>query len=193
MQIHSAILAGGKSSRYGGFNKAYILINGRRIIDRNISDLKGLFPVISIVTNTLNQFSDYSNYPMSSDYYKEIGPLAGIHSALKNTSANAVFISSCDMPFLNIDIINKILEIGKSNNYQVIVPRWNGQIEPLHALYHESVLPPLESYIKNNANRSVHKFLKTINCLFLDLDSNQITEKAFANINSETDLDSILG
>ncbi len=188
MQIHSAILAGGKNSRYDGMNKAFILVEGKRIIDRNIKVLKSLFPQISIVTNQADQFIDYADYPMSSDYFKEIGPLAGIHSALKNTTADAVFISSCDMPFLNSDIIKPLIEASNQNKFQAIIPRWNKNIEPLHAIYHRDLFPILDKYIRNNENRSVRVFLKTIECVYIDFSEAKLGN-AFTNINRPRDLE----
>jgi molybdopterin-guanine dinucleotide biosynthesis protein A len=188
MQIHSAILAGGKNSRYNGMNKAFILIDGERIINRNINVLSSLFSQISIITNQIEQFSDYSDYPMSSDYFKEIGPLAGIHSALKNTTADAVFISSCDMPFLNSDIIKPLIEAANQNKFQAIIPACNERIEPLHAIYHRDLFPILDKYIRNNENRSVRDFLNTIESIYIDFSEAEVGN-AFTNINRPSDLD----
>ena len=190
MKISCAILAGGKNSRYGGLNKAFIPIDGIKIIDRNIQILKPIFQDILIVTNTPNQYADYDEFPMSSDYYHEIGPLAGIHSALRNAHADAVFITSCDMPFLDSELINRMLSLSLKGDFQAIIPRWDGKIEPLHAVYHCSLLTVLEEFIEKKVDRSVRGFIKSIDCIYLDLQGSAVL-KAFTNINRPDDLKSL--
>jgi len=187
MKISCAILAGGKNSRYGGLNKAFIPIEGIKIIDRNIQILKPIFQDIHIVTNAPDQFIDYRDFSMSSDYYHDIGPLAGIHSALKNTSADAVFITSCDMPFPDSELINRMLSLASKNDFRALVPRWERKIEPLYAVYHCSLLPVLEEFIEKNTDRSIRGFIKSIDCNYFDLQE-AVQPKAFTNINSPDDL-----
>ena len=188
MIFESAILAGGKNSRYGGLNKAFIKVGEVSIIDRNIEVLKPIFPRISIITNHPEQFVDYQNYAMASDYYNEIGPLAGIHSALKNAESEAVFISSCDMPFLDKVLINMLLDEAIGEGVDAIIPRVDGKIEPLFALYYRHILDQLENHIEESESRSIRSFLKIINTVYVDFEDGEITRKAFVNINRPEDL-----
>jgi len=191
MNFESAILAGGKNSRYGGLNKAFIEVGDVTIIDRNIKVLKPLFLRISIITNHPEQFSNYRSYPMTGDYFHEIGPLAGIHSALKNIEADAVFISSCDMPFLDSSLISLLLDTANNENADVIIPRVKGKIEPLFAVYSRNILNQLEIHIKESENRSIRSFIEKVNTLYIDFEDNETTQKAFININRPEDLDSL--
>jgi molybdopterin-guanine dinucleotide biosynthesis protein A len=190
VKIESAILAGGKNSRYGGQNKAFIKVEGLQIIDRNIAVLSKLFPRISIITNHAEQFSAYS-LPMSSDYFHEIGPLAGIHSALKNAISDGVFISSCDMPFLDKGMMKTVLNIAEAQNVEAVIPRVNGDLEPLFAFYSKRILSRLEVHIKESRGRSIRSFLKTINTVFIDFEAADDVRKAFTNINRPEDLKDI--
>lgn len=189
MQTQCAILAGGKNSRYGGFNKAFILVDGERIIDRNLKVLEDLFSHISLVTNYPDQFLEYTQFPMSKDCFQGIGPLAGIHSALKYSKCDAVLVVSCDMPFLSKEIISQITNLAQSKKYQAIIPRWDGKIEPLFAMYQKSLLPKLEDYINAKTDRSVRNFLNSIDCKYLDLETGTEVERSFLNINSPSDLE----
>ncbi|MCK5857517.1 MAG: molybdenum cofactor guanylyltransferase [Bacteroidales bacterium] len=191
MKIESAILAGGKNSRYGGMNKAFIVVDGQQILDRNISVLGTTFSRISIITNHTEQFSAYSNYPMSSDYFHEVGPLAGIHSALKNAVTEGVFISSCDMPFLDKNIIDSILSLAVTKNAEAVTPRINGKLEPLFAFYNVGVLALLEQHIKENKDKSIRSFLKKVNTIYIDIDDTVFNRKAFTNINHPKDLEEL--
>ena len=185
MYLQAAILAGGKNSRYGGFHKAFIEIEGKRIIERNLDVLQTLFDPILIIANQCELFYEFGLevYP---DIFPGLGPIAGIHSALKNTKAEAVFVSSCDMPFLNDAVISKLIEGTENGEYDVVIPRHNHKIEPLCAIYHRRILPQLETFIENDSKRAVRKFINMLNVKFIDFDAGN--EKAFTNINRPEDL-----
>ena len=53
--IAAILLAGGASKRMGGENKAFIKINGKTIIEREIEILEPLFDRIIIVNNSFEQ------------------------------------------------------------------------------------------------------------------------------------------
>jgi len=188
MTFESAILAGGKNSRYGGYNKAFIKVDGEFIIDRNIAVLEKLFSRISIITNSPEQFLNYKSYPMAADHYKEIGPLAGIHSALKNAKSDYVFISSCDMPFLDADMIARLKNEALLSNAAAIVPRYGKSIEPLFAFYNVKIIEKLEQHIKHDFKRSIRGFLTEIETVYVDFEPGEKLKKAFTNINRPEDL-----
>jgi len=52
------ILAGGKSSRMG-FNKAFIEVNGVRIIERTVNLFKEIFNEVMIITNTPLEYEEF--------------------------------------------------------------------------------------------------------------------------------------
>ena len=76
------ILAGGKNSRFGGKNKAFIQIENKTIIQRIIDNVGYIFSEIIIVTNSPEDFSGYKQNRIITDIYKNKGPLAGLHAAL---------------------------------------------------------------------------------------------------------------
>ncbi len=189
MDIACVITAGGKARRLGGKTKAFIVIDGERIIDKNINTLKTLFKSISIISNQAEQFSEYSNYNIYSDIYKEIGPLAGLHTALKNINHNAIFIISSDLPYLSSDIINKLIAEFQKTKPEAIIPKINGFIEPLYGIYSSTIIDKLEDFIEQGKSYAIKNFLKTINTQFLVLDNKEENRKAFYNINTYDDLE----
>ena len=118
MNISCAINAGGKALRMKGATKAFIEINNKTIIDHNIEILNNIFDEILIITNDKSNFEKYKNYGIYSDDYIDIGPIAGIHSSLKNTLFDAVFIISSDLPFISKSIIlNSITQTLRSKRH----------------------------------------------------------------------------
>lgn len=188
MEIACVITAGGKARRLGGKIKAFIPIDGERIIDKNLNILKVLFKSISIISNHPEQFFEYSNYKIYSDIYKEIGPLAGLHTALKNVNSSGIFLISSDLPYLSSDIINKLLTEFKKTNPEAIIPKIDNFIEPLYGIYSSSIINKLENFIDEGNSYAIKNFLKTIDTQYLVMENKEENRKAFYNINTFDDL-----
>src|SRR5665647_29134 len=95
--ISGVILAGGAGKRFNGIIKPRILIDGKTIISRIIATISEIFDEIIIVTNSPEGFSEFSNCKVISDQLLNKGPLAGIHSALKVSEKEALFVFAGDM------------------------------------------------------------------------------------------------
>jgi len=186
MKVSGVILSGGKNSRFGS-NKALIEINGKRIIDNLVANFKETFDEVIIVTNSPEEYL-YLDTILVSDIYKDCGSLGGLFSGLYYADNSYIFVSACDMPFVKNNIIKHLLLfIGK---YDVIVPKINGEYEPLFAIYSKKCLPFMERLIKN-------KDFKIIN-FFGKVKLKEVTEteialldpefKAFVNINTKEEL-----
>ena len=190
INIGAAILAGGKSTRFNGQNKALINVLGGSILDRNIITLQSIFKEIHIISNTNADFI-YTGIPVFKDIFENKGPLGGIYSALLHSGCEAVFIFSCDMPFLSKNLIKNIIINFTKSNSQILIPQIFHKIEPLHAIYSTSILPILENYIKSAVDYKIRLFFPKVSTSYLALDNSQENQKAFLNINSPDDLSSI--
>ncbi len=186
--LSCVILAGGKNSRLGGRNKAFLKIKEKTIIDSTIEKLDKLFNEIIIVTNTPDDYNNYlKRINIFTDIIKNTGPIGGIHSGLSNISNQAAFIVSCDMPFLNVDLIKQQIHEFENNKYDILIPRINNSIEPLHAIYKKSILKKLDNHLKTCKTFSIRDFFPLINLGYFDLENNSINQKAFTNINTADD------
>jgi len=97
-EITGIILAGGKNSRMR-LPKAFLEINGRRIIDHSLSIYRKIFPEIIIVCNDPLSYTSFSEAMVVTDIYKSKGPLGGIHAGLFYAGKSHAFVTACDMPF----------------------------------------------------------------------------------------------
>ncbi len=187
--IAGAILAGGRNSRMSGLNKAFIRINGTSIIQRTLRIFEKIFDEIIIVTNSPQDFASYKkDVTLATDIIKGIGPLGGIHAALSVTSKKAVFFVACDMPFLHNALILRELDCFNKVECDCLVPRAGASIEPLHAIYKKDLMENINSFVKNNSNYSIRKFLETINVYYWDLEESRSNKKIFVNFNTTKDL-----
>jgi molybdopterin-guanine dinucleotide biosynthesis protein A len=179
----AAILAGGKNTRYGGFHKAFLRIDNQLIIEKHIELLSTIFEDVIIIANEEEIFQQFS-HKVYSDIYKDRGPLAGIHSALKNSTKEAVMVFGCDMPFLEASVIKSLYTCWKEMSHNICVPKTNGYYEPLHALYSRNILDELEYWLDNRKENAVYKFLNEhdVYCI-----NKEIKPSVFVNINSPED------
>ena len=135
------ILAGGKNSRMG-IDKAFIKINGSRMIDKTMDIYSQLFNEILIVTNDPLPYLEFTGATIVTDIYKGKGPLGGIYTGLFYARNPYSFVSACDMPYLNKDFIEYLT--GLSGKHDVIVPVLAEGYQPLHAIYSRNCLPSIK-------------------------------------------------
>ncbi len=135
------ILAGGKNTRMG-IDKAFIEINGRRMIDKTLEIYQQLFSEILIVTNDPLPYLEFTRAAIVTDIYKGKGPLGGIYTGLFYSNKPYSFVSACDMPYLNKDFIEYLA--GLSGKHDVIVPKLTEGYQPLHAIYSRNCLPSIK-------------------------------------------------
>lgn len=188
MNISGVILAGGANKRFNGVTKAMVVIDSKTIISRAIDTIKDLFNEIIIVTNTPEEFKEFKNCKLVSDHFQKAGPLGGIHAALTAASGEAVFVFAGDMPLLNKDLILRQIAYFKNCKSDVLVPRINQNIEPLHAIYGVGIRIFLEDYLTKENDYAVRKFLKLVNVGFLQLEDSEVNKSAFTNINTPSDI-----
>ncbi len=189
--ISGVILAGGVNKRFNGQIKANLIVNGRSIISRMIGTMGKIFGEIIIVTNTPEEFKEFSDHIIARDHYKKAGPLAGIHAALKASSKEACFVFAGDMPLLDETLIINQIEFYKLHTCNILIPSVEKLIEPLHAIYNRIILNDLEKYLSGDNNYAVREFFKTINVTYQQLNVSEITNRAFTNINLPSDIISV--
>jgi molybdenum cofactor guanylyltransferase len=187
-KISGAILAGGTASRFNGRMKSKIVVDGETIISRILTVIKDIFEEIIIVTNNPEEFSDFKFCIIVHDEILNAGPLGGIHAAMKASSFDAVFIFAGDMPFIDRNVILKMIEACKKSDCDALIPKVGEYIEPLHSIYRQTIINHLEAYLKSGRSKAVRDFIELINVEFLQYENTEIIKRAFTNINSPTDL-----
>lgn len=186
-KIQFAILAGGKSSRFGG-DKLDYLINGKTLLQQTIEKIKDCsdFPILIIGKN--NKIS-MPNVELYNDIQLGSGPLRGIYTALNVASAEYLFIIAGDMPFIQPALTNYMSSFIRFKKH-AILPLNKGFYEPLFAIYHKSLTHHFETYLK----RERYKISESLE----NIDKIEISEDlwrqydphglSFYNINTRNDL-----
>lgn len=172
-----AILAGGKSSRMNYNNKALLLYKEKTFIENIINAGKDFDEIIIIA----NKEDDYKNLNLKiyGDIFIGNGPLAGIHSALKNSRNNKVLCIACDMPLVSSKTLSLIGSI--EDEHEVLVPRIDDKLQPMCAIYSKSLIPRIEKALVNGENK-LQRFIISTNYKVLE---NELPKIDFSNINTK--------
>ncbi len=183
------LLAGGESRRFKGAEKSNLKVGNQRIIDRLMAVFKALFTDIIIVSNQPRTFLEWDALIVT-DIYNTRSSLTGLHTGLFYTQSEHAFITACDAPFLNINLVNKLLGYI-DHQTDVIIPKTKLGYEPLCAIYSRRILQP----VQNALDRQKLK----ISSLFSRLAVKEIPESvlrkidpdliSFYNINTPVDLE----
>ncbi|SJZ92771.1 molybdenum cofactor guanylyltransferase [Trichlorobacter thiogenes] len=141
--ITGVILVGGKSRRMGQ-DKAFLLIEGLPVIERIIRTMQGCFKDLLLVGDRPERFESYG-LPVVPDLYPG-SSLGGLYTGLQHAGTDRIFVTSCDIPFSNPELIRFICT--DTNPYDAVIPATEGGLEPLFALYHKSCLPAMQTALE---------------------------------------------
>lgn len=182
----ATILSGGNNRRMLR-DKAFLQIGQKTIIERQIEVLSTLFSRIIVVTNT-PESHEHLRANLVSDLVPGKGPLGGIYSGLIASKDKYNFVVSCDLPFLNAGLISYMIEVTKGHD--IVVPKLNGFVEPLHAVYSKHCLIPIKRQMDRNELK-IQSFFGELKVRYIrehHIKRYNPKDIAFFNVNTEDDL-----
>jgi molybdopterin-guanine dinucleotide biosynthesis protein A len=184
------VLAGGRSSRMGR-PKALLLFDGQPLIVHIVARLRHQFPDVVVVAAP---GQDLPALPVTlvHDEVAYQGPVGGLCYGLAAARQDVCFVTSCDSGFLNASLIAHL--VSRIAGHDVVVPRWDGRFQPLHAAYRRTVLPVLEEQLARGELRPVFLFDKVRT---LSIDEEEIRRfdphgASFFNMNTPEDYERAL-
>jgi len=190
--IEAFILCGGKSQRFGS-DKALVKLHGKTLIEIITDEVKKVFDKVTLIA------ADKENYKFleldcAADIYPGRGPLAGIHSALKNSSTDRIFVISCDLPMMKAEIISYIATYNSESG--IVIPAANGRKHYLCAVYKKSVLKLAEELLEDTKDSersaSPYDLISLSGYDVIDFDNQpQFSTDSFFNLNSREDLEEL--
>lgn len=177
---------GGKNSRMGGNVKGFLKINDVTFLEKIISDLEDFSNIYLSVnkkfsSQEIKAFEDMG-LTVIVDMYDDIGPMGGMYSSLKNCKEDYLFITACDMPYINKDLINE-LKANVKENTDVVLFSKNKLLYPLGAIYSKSLIPFMEELIIKGEYKPL-KLIRNSNFIELPLENTNLSDEAFRNINT---------
>ena len=126
------------------------------------------------------------------DRYPGTGSLGGIFSGLDAAGHSWALAVACDMPFLNLDLLRRMVALRGNND--AVVPVIDGRPEPTHALYSKACLSSIEPRLISG-DLKISGFFDDVRVRYVNQDEVQSLDPeylSFFNVNTPQDLDRAL-
>jgi molybdopterin-guanine dinucleotide biosynthesis protein A len=153
MRFAGVVLTGGASSRMGT-DKAFIEIDGRALALRVADALvgAGADPILAI-GGDLDRLRTLG-LDARPDRASDLGPLAGIVTALEQTDAEVVVVAACDLVSITAVAVSELLD-ALTDDADAVIPR-SDRLEPLMAAYRRRCLDHLRNEL-DEGERAPHR------------------------------------
>jgi molybdenum cofactor guanylyltransferase len=181
------ILAGGQSRRLGQ-DKAFLMLDGQPLVARTAHRLAALSDDLIVVSNDPARYEPLGlPARLLPDERPGEGSLMGIYSGLKAARYSHAVVVACDMPFLNLALLRTMLPLA--NGYDVVIPRLDGLLEPLHAIYGQACLPAMARLLERG-QRQIIAFFHEVRVRYVEedeVDRFDPQHLSFLNVNTPED------
>jgi molybdopterin-guanine dinucleotide biosynthesis protein A len=190
--ITSIVLAGGKGTRLGK-DKLLEVLGDRPLLQRVVDSLSPISERILVVSaqgqKRPSLQATQTEVATVPDIYPGKGALGGIYTGLSASDSRRSLVVAADMPFLNPDLLQHLVSL--STDFDVVMPRVGGEIEPLHAVYSRACLPAIHEQLKRN-QLQIRVFLDKVRVRYVgeaEIDRFDPRHLSFFNINTPDDLE----
>lgn len=150
MRLLGAILAGGRSSRFGSDKALARLPDGRTLIDHAIASLSPHVEAIVICGRSHDGMESLADRPAP-----DMGPLGGLNAALHHAQEQgfeAILTTGCDMPVYPATLAPALIGAGPA----ILL----GQ--PLLGYWPAALAPLLDAHLAADNNRSIFGWIDQV-------------------------------
>ena len=181
------VLAGGRSSRMGT-SKAMLPFDGEPLIAHIVRTLRPHVGEIVIVAAPGQELPSLPATVVHDEIAFQ-GPVGGLTYGLHAITSALSFVTSCDSAFISVPLVSHLL--ATADAFDVVVPRWEGRLQPLVAVYRRSVLPVLEAQLARGELRPVSLFDKVRTRIVEEEEIRRFDPEgtSFFNMNTPADYD----
>jgi molybdopterin-guanine dinucleotide biosynthesis protein A len=188
--LYGLLLAGGKSRRMGR-DKALLMCDGRSQLDR-MGELLGhcVERVFVSVRPEQQDEPERRRFEQVADRYENLGPVAGILSAMDEHPQADWLVLACDLPNIDEDTLRTLLAARSAEHpFTAFTSTYDGLPEPLCAVYTAARHRIVRRFVADGIN-CPRKILIRSDTLLLQ----QPDPSALDNVNTPDDLErSLLG
>jgi molybdopterin-guanine dinucleotide biosynthesis protein A len=186
--LSAFILAGGKSTRMGA-DKAFVRLGGRTLLDRVQVLARSLTSDVRIIGDPA-KFAAFA--PVVQDVFRECGPLAGIHAALRASSRELNLILAVDVPFVSLPLLQYLIERARNSaTATVTVTQAGGGWQPLCAVYRREFADAAEQALRAGRHKIDALFEATPTQVIKEdeLEAAGFSAEMFRNLNTREELE----
>jgi molybdenum cofactor guanylyltransferase len=139
----AAVLAGGASRRMG-VPKAALAFGRTTLLAHQTGRLADIFEEVFVVAKEKPSF-DAGPAQLLLDRSPEQAPIHGLMRALEQ-AADRVFLLAVDLPLITERVLRAIAARGLEISAAAVVPRAEGSLQPLAAVWRRQVLPEARAH-----------------------------------------------
>lgn len=173
-----------------GRRKALVRVGSQTLLQRTVSRLAVLGGEILVV---IGQGQPEPSLPgvdarVVTDLYPGRSALGGIYTGLVASASPYNVMVACDMPLLNPSLLEYLAQLAPG--FDAVVPRVQGNIEPLHAVYSKSCLAVIQQQMEQG-NLRIRDVLNAVRVRYVaeeEIDRFDPERLSFFNINTAADL-----
>ena len=190
ISMTAIILAGGKSSRMGK-DKALLKFGEKTMLENLVDFTSGIFSETLVIVNETMKIESLNlrETNVYIDLIKNQGPLGGIYTGLVYSRNVANFVFTCDMPFINECIIDKLVEFCEVDFDVICFEEPEGNYEPFPGIYSRGSRSLIKSLL-DVGNNSMKRFFEIATVKPVRLEKEKI--KVLTNMNYWEDYDRAL-
>ncbi len=143
--LHGLVLAGGQSRRMGS-DKALLQRGAETQLDFAVRLLTGVVPKTWVSARAEQSGTERARHPLIIDRYDNLGPLAGILSAMDHDPQAAWLVLACDLPNVTPTTLQALVN-GRDPGqpFTAFASIHNGLPEPLCAIFEPAARPLLDA------------------------------------------------
>jgi molybdopterin-guanine dinucleotide biosynthesis protein A len=191
------LLAGGQARRFGGFPKGLAVVDDIRIADRILAVLRGATDSQLVVSNDAAAEQWFPSLPVARDAVPELGPLAGIETALRAAGGAAVMIVAWDMPFVTTPLLRGMRALGDIGAAAVVPAHGEPPVlEALCAYYAPEALPVCSQLLADGERRAHALYAALPSAMMIPehvLREHGDPERLFLSVDSQEQLEALAG
>jgi len=176
------VLAGGRNTRMG-CNKATLPWQSSDFLHIILQKLSSVCDELIVVTNN-SAPSDLRGVRFVADIIPDCGPLSGIHAGLTQASSPCVFVTGCDMPYIQPAAVSWLY--SQAQDWDAVVPGDETFMEPLFACYAKTCIPAIEELLRQDIHKTRELF-RLVRCKLIPSDELRQFDpdlRLLSNINS---------
>jgi molybdopterin-guanine dinucleotide biosynthesis protein A len=153
-RVGGIVLCGGQSKRMGR-PKAWLPFAGELMLPRVVRILsQAVQPLVVVAAPEQDVPPLPADVCLVRDEERGRGPLEGLAAGLAALSgkAEAAYVSSCDVPFLKPAFVRRLIDL--LGDRVICVPRIEGYLHPLAAVYRVEIIDTLRQLLAENRLRA---------------------------------------
>jgi molybdopterin-guanine dinucleotide biosynthesis protein A len=140
----AAIIAGGQARRFGGRDKARLLVDGRPIIIRQVEILQRVADPVLVIGGPPARFADLP-VVVQADLIPGAGAMGGVYTALVSAPGDLVLVVAADLPYLDAPVLARLADMAAGADAAWV--RTHAGPEPLIACYQRAIADRLRAAI----------------------------------------------